>query len=495
MPEIDFLVVGGGAAGWSCATTLRQLGAEGSVVLVGRELDAPYDRTLCSKSYLAGTAADADALLAPLQDIELLTATSVMGLDLGDRTVRLSDKRTLSFGQVCLVTGANVRRLQLEGGGLEGVHYLRTLRNAAAIRKDLADAERIVLVGGSYIAAEVAATLTSLGRQCTLLMQEAAPFERTLGPTAGAFFQQLLDANGITLHPQDEVVRLEGPGDRVTSVVTARGRRLPADAVIIGAGVMPDVSVAKRAGLALGPTGGVLVDECLRASVPGVFAAGDICEYADPLRGRQLRRVEHWDVAIQQGRTAARGMVGEPTPHDAVPYFFSDLADWASLEYVGFGGTADTEVVRGSIADSAFSVFYLQDGRLSGTLTIGRGEDLDHARALLRDGGDLSTFTAELAEPDHDLRALAKEARPVSESIKVVQVASGVSADPLPPASPVESYGQAPQQWICENCGFIFDVAEGDPDGGVAPGTAFADLPDDWVCPVCGATKSQFGPY
>jgi 3-phenylpropionate/trans-cinnamate dioxygenase ferredoxin reductase subunit len=479
VPDVDFLVVGGGAAGWSCATTLRQLDANGSVMLVGRELDAPYDRTLCSKSYLAGVTTEEESLLSPVEDIELLTGTSAMSLDLSDRTVRLSDKRTLSFGQLCLATGANVRRLQLEGGGLQGVHYLRTLRNAAAIRRDLADAEQVVLVGGSFIAAEVAATLASLGRQCSLVMQEAVPFERTLGRATGEFFQHLLEGHGIRLCANDEVIRLEGDGDRVTSLVTARGQQLPADAVVIGAGVMPDTSLAHRAGLKIGSIGGVLVDDCLRTSVAGVFVAGDICEYADPLRGREPRRVEHWDVAIQQGRTAARGMAGDPTPHDVVPYFFSDLADWASLEYVGFGGAADSEVVRGSIADGAFSVSYLREGRLNGMLAVGRSEDIDSARLQLRDGGAHAQLHTKTTKANRDVQEPA---------IDVVQV----TPDPLPPASRVDG---APQQWICENCGFIFEVAEGDPDAGVAPGTAFADLPDDWVCPVCGATKSQFAPY
>src|SRR5713226_3108652 len=154
MPDVDFLVIGAGPAGWACARGLRQLGVDGTVLLVGRELDAPYDRTLGSKGYLAGAVTDAEALLSSSDSwaedkIDLLTGTSAMALDLSARAVQLSDGRTLSFGAACLATGSHIRRLQLDGGGLGGVHYLRTLRNSASIRADAENAEHVVLVGGS----------------------------------------------------------------------------------------------------------------------------------------------------------------------------------------------------------------------------------------------------------------------------------------------------------------------------------------------------------
>jgi 3-phenylpropionate/trans-cinnamate dioxygenase ferredoxin reductase subunit len=499
MPDVEFLVVGAGAAGWGCAQALRHLGARGSVLLVGRELDAPYDRTLCSKSYLAGTVSELDALLAPPeawadQGIELLTATTVMSLDPAARTAQLSDRRTLSFGSACLATGANVRRLQIDGAGLDGIHYLRTLRNAARIRKDLEDAERIVLIGGSYIATEAAATLTAAGRRCAIVMQESVTLERTAGRRAGAFIQQLMNSQGIEIYPEDEVVRFEGVGDRVARVETARGRQLAADAVVIGAGVTPDGSLAARAGLEFGVTGGIRVDQCLRTSAEGIFAAGDVCEYPSPACPSEPLRVEHWDAAIEQGRTAARGMVGEPTSHEVVPYFFSDLADWVSLEYVGVGGGWDDEVLRGSFDAGAFTVFQLRAGRLVGALTVGRSQDLDPARELVLGGEDLSTRRTELGDLDAELAAVPKASHRLS--VVVHEMPAG-AAEPLPPAQPVALGADpagSPQAWICENCGFIFELSEGDPAGGVPPGTPFEAIPNDWVCPVCGAAKSQFGP-
>jgi 3-phenylpropionate/trans-cinnamate dioxygenase ferredoxin reductase subunit len=338
--SVDFLIVGGGVAGYSCARTLCDSGAGGSIALVTRDPDPPYDRTACTKGYLRGSTSHDEALLAPHEwweqhEVALNTRTSVLKLDAAGKTVTLSDKRTVRFGQALLSTGANVRRLRVEGADLHGIHYVRSLGNADAIRADAEDAEDVVLVGGSYIATEVAASLTALGKRCTILMQEGVTLERSFGPRAGSFFQGVLEEHGVAVYASDELERFEGSDGRVTHVVTVRGRRLPAQVVVIGAGVVPDAMLAHRAGLDIGATGGVVADACLRSSAPGIFVAGDMCEYESVLhRGARLR-IEHWDVAEKQGATAAGAMLGDPRPHDIVPYFFSDLADWASLEYVG----------------------------------------------------------------------------------------------------------------------------------------------------------------
>jgi 3-phenylpropionate/trans-cinnamate dioxygenase ferredoxin reductase subunit len=385
---VEHLIVGAGPAGFNCARTLREAGADGSILLVGRDPDPPYDRTTCSKGYLQGRAAREETRLAPPgwfeeHGVELLTRTSAMALDAGERSVKLSTRETIGYRQLLLATGANVRRLRIDGAHLEGIHYLRTLANADSIVRDSEGAERVVLVGGSYIATEVAASLTALGRRCALVMQEAVTLERSFGRQAGGFVQSLLERHGVEVHGGDDVVGFEGADGRVTAVVTRRGRHLPADAVVVGAGVAPDVMLAARAGLELGPHGGVVADSALRTSAPGVFAAGDICEYESVLHGGERLRIEHWDVAEQQGRTAARAMLGEPVVHDAVPYFFSDLADWASFEYVGPARTWDEEVVRGSPQDGEFTIWYLDGGRVAAALSVGRTGDLDAARELI----------------------------------------------------------------------------------------------------------------
>jgi 3-phenylpropionate/trans-cinnamate dioxygenase ferredoxin reductase subunit len=406
--KVDYLLIGGGLASANCARWLRQEGAEGEVLLVGREPDPPYNRPDCSKGYLQGKESREEAYFRPNewwgeQDIELLTRTSVTALDVQSRTVKLSSKEEIEFDKALIATGANVRRLNVDGCHLEQIHYLRTLGNADAIREGVADAEEVVLIGGSYIGCEVAASLTLLGKHCTIIMQEQATLERGFGARAGRFFQELLEAHGVTVHGDDELERFEGEG-RVAKVVTRAGLELAADAVVVGAGVTPDVQLAQRAGLEIGERGGVRCSSRLQSSVDGVFAAGDICEYDSPTHRGAAVRIEHWDVAFNHGKTAALNMLGKDVPHTEVPYFYSVFADWGELEYVGPAYEWDQEIVRGSLEEGSFTNWYLKDGMVKAALTWGRSDDLDHARRLIIDGGALDEARqAALGDLDADL--------------------------------------------------------------------------------------------
>jgi 3-phenylpropionate/trans-cinnamate dioxygenase ferredoxin reductase component len=410
--EVDYLLIGGGLASANCARWLREEGADGSVLVVGREPDPPYNRPNCSKGYLRGAEERSEAFFRPQewwgeQQIELLTRTSVTALDLGARTAKLSNREELAFGQALLATGANVRRLNVPGCELEQIHYLRTLGNSDAIRAGAADAEHVVLIGGSYIGCEVAASLTMLGKRCTIVMQEPHTLERGFGAHAGGFFQGLLEEHGVVVHGEDELERFEGDG-RVAKVLTKGGLELPADMVVIGAGVTPDVQLARGAGLELGESGGVRCSSRLASSAPGVFAAGDICEYDSPLYGGPLR-IEHWDVAFNHGKTAALNMLGRDVAHETVPYFFSVLGDWGELEYVGPAREWDEELVRGSLEDGSFTIWYLRDGRVVAALTFGRSDDLDHARRLLAERPTLDAAArAGLADVDSELDAIGR---------------------------------------------------------------------------------------
>jgi 3-phenylpropionate/trans-cinnamate dioxygenase ferredoxin reductase component len=263
-----------------------------------------------------------------------------------------------------------------------------------------------VLIGGSYIACEVAASLTELGSSCSLVMMESVTLSRHFGEQAGRFFQTSLAEHGIEVFGDDELDRFEGSGGRVTGVVTKSGRRLDTDAVVLGIGAVPDVRLSRTAGLEIGDLGGVVVDSRLQTAVPGIFAAGDIAEYESVVHGGVRLRVEHWDVAFNQGRTAALNMLGRDEPHDIVPYFFSDLADWASLEYIGPAYEWDQEVVRGSIDAGEFTVFYLQDGRVKAALSVGRSDDLEHARRLLISAADVRDQIGGLADVSRDLATI-----------------------------------------------------------------------------------------
>jgi 3-phenylpropionate/trans-cinnamate dioxygenase ferredoxin reductase subunit len=319
------------------------------------------------------------------------------------RTAKLSNKQEIEFDKALIATGANVRRLNVDGCQLEQIHYLRTLGNADAIRAGVADVENVVLIGGSYIGCEVAASLTMLGKKCTIVMQEQHTLERGFGAQVGAFFQELLESRGITIHGNDELERFEGE-QSVSKVVTRNGLELPADVVVIGAGVTPDIQLAQRAGLAIGERGGVTCDSRLQSSTPGVFAAGDICEYESLVHGGAHVRVEHWDVAFNHGKTAALNMLGRDVAHTEVPYFYSVLADWGELEYVGPAYEWDEEIVRGSLADGEFTNWYLKDGVVKAALTFGRSDDLDAARRLIVEGrAHDDAQRSALADVDADL--------------------------------------------------------------------------------------------
>ena len=392
MPDrtVDVLLIGGGVASATCAQTLREEGFDGDVLLAGRELDPPYDRPPLTKEYLRGEQ-DRAASHVPeagwfdRDATELLTRTSVTKLDTEAKLATLSTKETVGYDKALIATGSMVRRLQVPGSELEGLHYVRAFGNSDAIRGELAGAEQVVCIGGSYIGCEVAASLTMLGKQVTIVMQEDEPLSRGFGAHAGRFFRGALGERGIGVVGGDEIERFEGEG-HVARVVTKGGRELPAQLVVCGVGVTPDVMLARAAGLELGESGGIRCDATLRTSAPGVWAAGDVCEYESVVHDGTRIRVEHADHAWNQGAYVARAMLGTSDPYDVVPYFFSDLADWVSLEYVGPARAWDREVVRGELESGVFGVWFLEGGRVRGALSVGGGLDLDRARELLRSG-------------------------------------------------------------------------------------------------------------
>lgn len=384
--KTDILLIGGGVASAAAAAELRERGFDGSILLVTRELEPPYHRPPITKDLLAGRCArDALAIHGDEwwteRDVELRTRSAVMVLDVGERRATLASKEQISYGQALVATGAMVRRLKVDGAALAGIHYLRAPGNAETLRAEAADAEKVVVVGGSFIACEVAASLTAQGRSCTLVMQEQLPMERAFGPTVGRYVADLLAAHGVGVMPGEDVVAFAGD-ERVEAVVTASGRRLEADLVVVGAGALPDAMLARRAGLELGESGGIRCDARLRTSADGVYAAGDVCEYDSPLHGRRVR-IEHEEHAIAQGRTVARNLLGEEVEHDVVPYFWTELADWAMLEYVGLAGRWDTERVAGDPAEGRFTLWCVDGGRVVGAVAVGRPGDVDVARDLV----------------------------------------------------------------------------------------------------------------
>jgi 3-phenylpropionate/trans-cinnamate dioxygenase ferredoxin reductase component len=402
--SVEFLLVGGGMASAHCAAELRRRGTDGSILIVGREPDPPYERPPLSKDYLRGESERADAYVHERgwydeHGVELLTGTSVMGLDPGERLAKLQGGEEVRFDRALLATGAMVNILRVEGARLDGVHYLRAFGNSDAIRDDVAGAEHVVLVGGSYIACEVAASLVAMGKRATIVMQEDEVFERSFGAEVGRFFGEVLRSHGVETHGGEDVVAFLGEG-RVAGVRAASGLEVECDAIVVGAGVRPDTMLAGKAGLEVGD--GIVCDATLATSAAGVYAAGDCCSWPSEVHGRRLR-VEHWDVALQQGRHAAGSMLGDGRPYAELPYFFSDLADWAGMEYVGPAAGWDEVLFRGDPDSGEFSAWYLAGGRVAAALAVERSEDLIHARRLIEGGADVTGAREALADPGTEL--------------------------------------------------------------------------------------------
>jgi 3-phenylpropionate/trans-cinnamate dioxygenase ferredoxin reductase subunit len=387
MDEIkDILLIGGGVASASAAAELRRQGFAGKVTLITRELDAPYHRPPITKQVLRADGADYSVEChSPSwweeNQVEVLTRSAVVDIDTAAQTVTLTNKSVLRYDNALVATGAMVRRLNIEGSGLEGIHYLRATMNGHKLRAEAESAKNIVLVGGSFIAVEVAASLSDRGLHCTLVMQEQKCLERTFGPVVAEHVEGMLRSHGVDIVCGVDVEAFTGES-RVTGVRTADGREIHGDLVVVGAGAIPDTKLAVKAGLEIGVTGGVYCDSQLRTSAANVFAAGDMCEYDSVVHGRSIR-VEHEKHAMAQGITAARNMLGAGVDHTEVPYFWSEIADWAKLEYVGPARTWDEEIVTGSVEDNDFTVWYLEKGKLVAALTSGRADDLDVARSFI----------------------------------------------------------------------------------------------------------------
>jgi 3-phenylpropionate/trans-cinnamate dioxygenase ferredoxin reductase component len=406
--SVEHLLIGGGVASGNCARHLREEGAEGEILIVGREPDPPYDRPPLSKQYVRGEESRDDILFRPddwyaEQRIDVLTRTSVMKLDPASRVATLSNKEEIQFEKALLATGSNVHILHADGAQLDGIHYLRTMRTADALKEELASAERVVLIGGSYIGTELAASFTKLGKRCELIMLESVTHERFYGAEVGRYFQDVLEEHGVKVHGSQELERFEGDGDRVGKVVTKSGLEVECDFVAIGAGVHPELHLAELAGIDTGS--GVITNRFLETSAPGIFAAGDIAEYDSVVHGQRIR-IEHWDVAFNQGRFAALNMLGRQVEYDVVPYFWSDLADWTSMESVGPASDWDQIWWRGSREEGKFTAWYVKAGKVAGALTVGRSEDIAVAARLLKEKTDVSGWRERIEDPSIDISEL-----------------------------------------------------------------------------------------
>jgi 3-phenylpropionate/trans-cinnamate dioxygenase ferredoxin reductase component len=364
------VIAGAGLAGAKAAEALRGEGFEGRVVLVGEEPELPYERPPLSKDYLRGEVPRDQARVHPDgfyadHDIELLCGTAVTAIDPEARSVTLSTGEALAYDRLLLATGSEPRRLSVPGAELDGVHHLRDLADADRIAAALQPGARAVIAGGGWIGMEVAASARQKGLEVTIVELAAVPLEQALGREAGEFYEQLHRDHGVTVHTGVAVAGVEGDG-RVERVALADGRALDADLLVCGLGALPRTALAERAGLAV--ENGILCDERLETSVPGIFAAGDVANAEHPFYGRRIR-VEHWANALHQPEVAAKAMLGKPASYDRLPYFFSDQYD-VGMEYTGLAAGADELVVRGDVAEREFVAYWLLDGRVIAGMNV-----------------------------------------------------------------------------------------------------------------------------
>jgi 3-phenylpropionate/trans-cinnamate dioxygenase ferredoxin reductase subunit len=368
------VIVGGGMAGGNAAVALREEGFRGGVVLITKEPGVPFGRPPLSKTYLRSEERLEDWYVRPASwyadhDVEVMTGTQVQAVDTAARTVVLESGRQLTYQKLLLATGGRNRRLDIPGAQLAGIHYLRTVAECDAIKAEVAPDRRAVVVGMGFIGCEVAASLTQLGVQVTTALPGRVPLEKVLGGDVGTIVAGFHRANGVEVLAGEQVVGFDG-ADRVTAVMTASGKRIACNFVVVGVGIA--VEIPPVTGSTVAVSGGVLADECCRTSADDVYAAGDVANQLHPLFGRV--RVEHYNNAEKQGAAAARSMLGSDAPYDYVHTFWSDQYEH-KIEYVGHAAKWDEFVVRGSLEDGQLIGFYLVDGVVQAAIGVDRGGD------------------------------------------------------------------------------------------------------------------------
>ena len=365
------VIVGGGAAAFATAEMLRREGFAGSVTLLSSDDAAPYDRPNCSKDYLAGNAPEDWIPLKPAEfyrehAIDVALGTNVTGIDVKARQVAVAGGRNLAFDKLVLATGAEPIRLDIPGASEPHVHVLRSLGDARAIIANAKEARHAVVVGASFIGLEVAASLRARELEVHVVAPERRPMERILGREFGDFIRELHEEHGVVFHLEETATAIDGH-----KVKLKGGTTLSADLVVVGIGVRPRTGLAEQAGLAIDR--GVVVNEYLETSAPGIYAAGDIARWPDPHSGEKLR-IEHWVVAERQGQTVARNILGRRERFADVPFFWSQHYD-LPINYVGHAEKWDKLEIEGDIKARDCVVRYRRDGKLLAVASIYRDVD------------------------------------------------------------------------------------------------------------------------
>jgi 3-phenylpropionate/trans-cinnamate dioxygenase ferredoxin reductase subunit len=397
-------------AGAKTAETLRSEGFSGQVVLVGEEAVRPYERPPLSKDYLRGEVGR-DAAFVHSEDyydthqIELRLSTRVTSIEADQQEVVLDTGERLAYDVAVLAVGAQPRPITTPGADLEGIHYLRSVDDSDRLREAIRAARRVAVIGAGWIGSEVAASARQMGAEVAIVEIAELPLERVLGPELGNFYREVHVEHGVEMHLGVGVESLRGTG-RVEAVRLTDGTELTADMVVVGIGVAPRLGLAEAAGLTL--ENGVATDEFLASSAPGIYAVGDVAAAWHPILSRRIR-LEHWSSALNQGPVAARNILGEATPYERIPYFYSDQYE-VGMEYSGHATAWDQVVFRGDPASREFIAFWLEKGRVAAGMNVNVWDVADTIAALV--AGRQPVDIGRLTDPGVELASLLQTGSP-----------------------------------------------------------------------------------
>ncbi|MGQ4618835.1 FAD-dependent oxidoreductase [Nocardia sp. R7R-8] len=397
-------IVGANLAGGRAAQTLRKEGFEGEIHLIGSEPHPPYERPALSKELLLGDYEPRQTYLQneeawAEQGVELRLGTTVTRIHRSSRRLELSDGSFLEAGKVLLCTGGRVRRLPLPGAELDGVEYLRTIEDALSVRDRLTGGAPVVVIGGGFIGAEVAACARLAGAEVTMVESERVPLWRVLGEELGGILTDIHRDRGVRIKTKVTVERIEGNGS-VSAVWTSDGERIDASTVVVGVGINPATELAEGAGVDVG--NGILVNEFCETSVPGIYAAGDVANHPNAILGNRVR-LESWENARKQAAAAAKSMLGKPQAYNDVPWFWSDQYD-INIQMAGQPDPTDAIVYRGDPRSDSFSAFFLREKSLRAVVAVNRPRDVKRTTKYIASKQCL--VSAQLADESVDLRKL-----------------------------------------------------------------------------------------
>ena len=397
------VVIGAGQAAGQAAASLRQEGFEGSITIFGDEEHPPYQRPPLSKQYLSGEHGLERVYMRPEKfyadrDITLRSKTTVASINPDSKTITTEDGETCSYDKLLIATGSRPRILNIPGSDLEGIHYLRTIKDVDRIREAMSSATKLCIVGGGYIGLEVAAVAKTLGFEVSVLEMEERILQRVTTPEMSEFYHQLHAGRGVNILVSTAVSGFTGDGQ--VAAVVCGDEQIEADLVIVGIGIIPNVEIAESAGLEC--DNGIVVDEHCRTSNPDIYAAGDCTNHPNPILDRRLR-LESVPNAMEQARVAANNMLDGDKTYAAVPWFWSDQYE-LKLQMVGFSSDGDTSVVRGDKAANQFAVFYLKNGAVVAVDAVNSPREFMVCKQLYGKQVDEKA----LGDTDVDLKTLLK---------------------------------------------------------------------------------------